>query len=150
MEKDKYLKSVEVDFEALREAIDEFLAYSRSNRVAMPRALLYEAILQSRCGAQRAAIVTVQVSPWPLLVLSTSRLDVRESCLLPIPSFQAALQEAILLHMPYEEALCCGELGMLTEDIYLVDEVVAEADVLFPFPAPRTRIRKGSCKLLAC
>ncbi|KAL1511572.1 hypothetical protein AB1Y20_006366 [Prymnesium parvum] len=94
LEENEYLNEVEINFAAIREAIDDFLAYGRANPVAMPRALLYESTLQARCGEVTAAIATLQ----------------------------GAVEEAIAQHMPYDEALCRGELGMLTEDADMVQE----------------------------
>jgi len=94
-----WASQVQINFGALREALNDFHDYARANPNAMPRALLYEAMLQVLCGEPGAAV----------------------------PTMQAALEEAVVRHMTYEEALCRGELGQLLDD----DEMVEEARLLF-------------------
>ena len=94
-EDEVYMNEMELNFTALRESLDDMHRYARTNPTAMPRTLLYESMLQSLCGEHTAAIVTLQ----------------------------GGLEEAVAHHMPYEEALCRGELGMLTEDGEMVEEV---------------------------
>lgn len=69
----------ELSFSALREALDEMYCFALTNAAALPRYLLYEAILQRMCGELAAAEATLRTALAGASVLLPSLVSAERS-----------------------------------------------------------------------